>query len=300
MPLFDNPFSMEIPIRIGRLNTVFFINNNLCVNNSECTSTPHCHHDFEIRYVERGTCNQIINKESYPVDAGNLLLIHPLEYHHQNSNNDSTQYNFRFSVTPPSAGDRSRRRAYDACLAILTGERYLSDTSGLLRLYLEQLTQEIYRKKDGYNENVRAICVLIFVAFLRMTNKPLGLLFPPEDFRYRGLNRTKIDEFFRQRYLTDIRIRDLAEAMNISERQVNRHMHKMFGMSFTQKLNDMRLENAANLLISDNRPIPHVAMQCGFKSNKYFYQCFKEKFGVSPQKYRINAKHAAEMKEKTQ
>ena len=227
MPLFDNPFSMEIPIRIGRLNTVFFINNNLCVNNSECTSTPHCHHDFEIRYVEHGTCNQIINKEVYPVDAGNLLLIHPLEYHYQNSNNDSTQYNFRFSVTPPnSTGDRLRQRAYDACLAILTAERRLSDTSGLLQLYLGQLTQEIYRKKDGYNENVRSLCVLIFVEFLRMTEKPLDHLFPPEDFRYRGLNRTKIDEFFRQRYLTDIRIRDLAEAMNVSERQVNRHMHK--------------------------------------------------------------------------
>ena len=289
MPLFVNPFTMEIPILIGRLHTVFFINNNLYVNNNECNSVPHSHHDFEIRYVSRGSCNQIINNQSFPVDAGNMVLIHPLEYHYQNSNNDSSQYNFRFSVIAPSGSEEpARQRAYENCLSILMGMRRLRDDTGVIHEYLNQLAQEIWNKSFGFNENMRSLCILIFVELLRLSGESLNRLFPPEDFHYRGVNRSKIDGFLAQNYLSDVSIGDLAKKMMISERQVNRHMHKMFGMSFTQKINDMRLETAVTMLTESKQPIQEISVRCGFKSSKYFYQCFKQKYGISPQKYRKN------------
>ncbi len=286
MPLFEKTFSLEIPIKIGKLDTVFFINNNLFVNNWECKSFPHCHHDFEIRYVNSGVCNQVINKQNYLVEAGNLLLIHPQEYHHQNSNNASSQYNLRFSVTPPPPSATTKQKAYEACLSILKDIRRMEDTSGTLRLYLEGITREIYQKGEGYNEIIRSLCVLAFIELLRMSGNPLKLFFPPEDFRYRSFNRTRVDDFFREKYLTNIKIKDLADDMKVSERQVNRFMNKMFGVSFTKKLTDMRLEKAASLLAETDAPIPEIVQTCGFNSDKYFYQCFKNKFGISPKKYR--------------
>ncbi len=286
MPLFNNPFSIEIPLKIGRLNTVFFINNNLFVNNQECTSVPHCHHDYEIRYLSSGECNQIINRKSYPLKAGELLLIHPQEYHHQNSNNDSTQFNIRFSLTPPNDSDSNRQKAYEYCNSLLLETRRMKDENGLLHLYLERFTQEIYHKDEGYGETLYALCVMIFIEFLRLTNKPLIPIFPPNDYYYRGINRTKIDEFFREKYLKKVKISDLAEDMCISERQVNRYMHKMFGLSFTRKLLDMRLEKAASLLTESELPIQDIIQNCGFQSSKYFYQSFKTKFNVSPTQYR--------------
>ena len=286
MPIFENPFSLEIPIRIGNLNTIFFINNNLFVNNAECTSYPHSHHDYEIRYLNSGVCNQIINGQSFPLKAGELLLVHPHEYHHQSSNNDSSQYNFRFSVIPPSQTNTSKQKAYDFCISYLSGIRQLKDSRNLLRFYLERLTQEIYRKEDGYNETIRSVCVMIFIEFMRLSDNPLYRLFPPEDSQHSGFIRMRCDEFFREKYLTNVKIGDLAADMNISERQVNRYMHKMFGVSFTRKVIDMRLEKAASLLSETDYPIPKVIQMCGFQNEKYFYQCFKSKFSVSPKQYR--------------
>ena len=286
MPIFENPFSLEIPIRIGNLNTVFFINNNLFVNNAECASSPHSHHDYEIRYLKSGVCNQIINGQSYPLKAGQLLLVHPHEYHHQNSNNDSSQYNFRFSVNPPTQTNASRQKAYESCLACLSGIRQLKDGRGLLRFYLERLTQEIYCKEEGYNESLRSLCVMIFIEFMRLSGNSLYRLFPSEDLRNSGFIRTQVDEFFGKKYLTNVRISDLAADMKVSERQVNRYMHKMFGVSFTRRLIDMRLEKAASLLIETDRPLSEIIQKCGFQNEKYFYQCFKSKFSVSPKQYR--------------
>lgn len=289
MPLFDSPFSMEIPVQIGRIHTVFFVNNNLFVNNSECTSSPHCHHDFEIRYLSSGVCNQIINGQDYPLQSGELLLIHPWEYHHQNSNTDSTQFNLRFSVIQPKSADSAKQLAYESCISTLMKSRNIRDSSGRLRLYLEQLTDEIYCQKDGFNGIIRSLCVIIFIELMRISGAQLNRLFPPTDYQYRGLNRMRVEEFFTKKYLTEIKISDLAADMNASERQVNRYLHAMFGMPFTKKLNDIRLEKAASLLSETELTVSQIIQKCGFHNDKYFYQCFKSKFGMSPKQYRINS-----------
>lgn len=100
MALFQNPFSLEVPVQVGILNLTFFINENLFVSNAEVASIPHNHHDFEMRYVTAGTCRQFVDSRQYLATRGDLLLVHPFEYHCQSLMSDtahSEQYNLRFS-----------------------------------------------------------------------------------------------------------------------------------------------------------------------------------------------------------
>ena len=81
-------------------------------------------------------------------------------------------------------------------------------------------------------------------------------------------------------------IRDLAKSMNITARQVNNILHKTYGMSFTAKLNEIRVEYAAKLLATTDAPIEEILGQSGYRNYPYFSQCFKKRFGMTPVRYR--------------
>ena len=46
-----------------------------------------------------------------------------------------------------------------------------------------------------------------------------------------------------------------------------------------------RLELAARLLTSGDRPITEIGFRTGFRDLSYFYRCFRKRFGVSPKRY---------------
>ena len=81
MPVYEHPTSLVIPVQFGNLKTTFFINQNLYTVNEECNTIPHNHPHYELMFFESGTSNQIINYQNYPVNEGDIIVIHPGEYH---------------------------------------------------------------------------------------------------------------------------------------------------------------------------------------------------------------------------
>lgn len=294
MALFQNPFSLEIPVQVGILNLTFFINENLFVSNAEVVSIPHNHHDFEMRYISAGTCRQVVDSGQYLAAQGDLLLVYPFEYHCQSLDADaapSEQYNLRFSPAPPGGKENpSYRRVLDNLQSILEEKRLIHDSGLTLLPYFEHLAGEIYNREVGYVNNIQALCTLIFTNVIRLCGGSCTGLFPAMELKYRGYERTAVDEFFRYRLLTDVTVQDLAESMKLSVRQVNRILHKLFGMSFSQKLTEQRLMEAANRIASTNDALLKISQDCGFVSYNTFFRSFRERFGISPTGYRAAAK----------
>ena len=291
MALFPKPLSLELPVRVGVLDVRFFINENLHVKNEECTSLPHNHHDFELRYVATGSCNQTIGLNDYPVSAGELLLVYPLEYHCQtqlSGQSQSTQYNLRFYIEPPldEDADSVRQRAYASMVKLLRETRKIQDDERVLLPFFQQLSEEIYQKQIGYISNLKSLCCLIMAQIIRLSGKSHAWIFPAEELKYRGYERSMIDEFFRRRYLSDVQIQNLADDMKVSVRQVNRIMHRMFGMSFTQKLAEMRLWEAAHQIKITTKTMEQISKDCGFPNYNTFFVNFQKIHGMSPTEFR--------------
>ena len=297
MSLFENPFSLEIPVRVGHLNAVFFINENLFVNSTECISAPHNHHDFEMRYIASGTCNQLIDQRVYTASASDLLLVHPLEYHCQTQdqiNMGSSQYNLRFTLEPPSSdAPQTTLHAYRTAQQLLRELRWVHDRDGKLLICFRLLTNEIYERSSGFVSNIQGVCSCILTYVLRFSEGKTDGIFPAEELSFHGYGRSKIDEFFRHKYLTDVKIQDLANDMKVTPRQVNRVMHKMFGMSFTKKLTEMRLREVALQLTYTERSVMEISTDCGFHNYNYFFSCFRREFGVTPSQYRVQKREEA-------
>ena len=81
---------------------------------------------------------------------------------------------------------------------------------------------------------------------------------------------------------------DIAKHLNYSVSYL-RYIFQKEGMnSITRTINEIRLENAKKMIINTKMNITDVAFQCGFCDANYFSTIFKNKYGVSPIKYRNN------------
>lgn len=82
-----------------------------------------------------------------------------------------------------------------------------------------------------------------------------------------------------------LNVAELAQALNISPRQLQRKIQSLTGLSPVLFLRNYRLERAKHLLEQGAGSISEVAYAVGFNTPDYFAKVFKEQFGVQPSQY---------------
>ncbi len=82
-----------------------------------------------------------------------------------------------------------------------------------------------------------------------------------------------------------LNVAELAQALNISPRQLQRKIQSFTGQSPVLFLRNYRLERAKQLLEQGAGSISEVAYAVGFNTPDYFAKVFKEQFGVQPSQY---------------
>lgn len=140
------------------------------------------------------------------------------------------------------------------------------------------------RKKNGFFFALQGYCTVLATEILRLSENNV---FGNEKTGRCVLWRTKLDEFFFSRYGEDVRIADLAGEMNLSLRQTERLIKKVFGITYSEKLTDTRLRRAKELLKTTDKLVKDIACECGFVSNGYFSKCFNRHTGMTPTEYRF-------------
>ncbi len=95
----------------------------------------------------------------------------------------------------------------------------------------------------------------------------------------------KLEKLVSEQY-TDpqLDISTLASELAMSERQLQRKMNSLLGISPNNFIKKFRLKKAQELLKSGNQ-IGRIAMDVGFSSQTYFGRCFKEEFDCTPTQY---------------
>lgn len=92
--------------------------------------------------------------------------------------------------------------------------------------------------------------------------------------------------FIRDHALEGIFVRDVADALGISRRSLERRFLKYLGVSPDQHIRRIRLEAARQLVLNTNLPFVDILVRCGFSSLSYFSQAFRRAYGCSPRQYR--------------
>ncbi|MBN9381847.1 MAG: AraC family transcriptional regulator [Chitinophagaceae bacterium] len=84
----------------------------------------------------------------------------------------------------------------------------------------------------------------------------------------------------------DITLPDVAKVANMSENSFSRFFKQRTRKTFTSYLNELRLNQAAKLLIESDKTIVDICYECGFNNLSNFHRYFKRMYDTSPLHYR--------------
>lgn len=96
----------------------------------------------------------------------------------------------------------------------------------------------------------------------------------------------QICEWIDHHYQETLSVAEIAEQFHYNPNYLSGEFKRRVGQSLTRYINKVRIENAKNLLVTDDMTIRELADYCGFSDEKYFFRVFKELTGMSPLTYK--------------
>ena len=107
----------------------------------------------------------------------------------------------------------------------------------------------------------------------------------------------QINEYIMNNYNQPISLKSLADTLYLSEGYLSRYFKKIYNMSFSAYLRQVRLSHAMSELLYTDKAILQIALDNGFSSISFFNKVFKEEYGKSPSHIRNSAKEMEKKEE---
>src|SRR5699024_3199880 len=133
--------------------------------------------------------------------------------------------------------------------------------------------------------------LLLFQRLLGISNLLIPLSEGENNHSYseeKGKRIQKIYDYVLENFQNTIKLDEIAQQANYTTPAFCRYFKKHTGKTFTQFLNELRVNEVCKLLIEEreNLSISEIAYKCGFNSITNFNRIFKTIMGCSPMKYR--------------
>lgn len=96
-----------------------------------------------------------------------------------------------------------------------------------------------------------------------------------------------IEKYIKENYNdANLNIDMVSDIVDLSPDYTRKVFKNMFGLSFGNYLNRVRMENARFLLINTKEPIKNISEKVGVDNLTYFYTLFRKNYGMTPGIYR--------------
>lgn len=95
----------------------------------------------------------------------------------------------------------------------------------------------------------------------------------------------EITKYINEHY-AEVTIRDLMERFHFNEDYYNRLLKEKTGMTYSEYVQNIRLEHSERLLRTTSLTIEEIADKIGYNNKGYFYKIFVDKYKMTPAKYR--------------
>lgn len=254
----------------------------------------HSHNYIEMVYMCAGNTRHIINGDEVVLKKGEILLLN------QNStqeilsaSEEDIAVNFIilpqfFDQTLQLMGDQEsliRDFLVDCLKSTQSGVGYLHfEVSDVLPI--QNLVENLIWTISNNQVNKRCInqytMAVLFLQLMNHTDKIIsGSNFANQELTLSVLRY--IEENYRSGELTE-----LAEQLHYDIYWLSREIKKRTGNNFTELVQIKRLNHAAFLLKNTTLSISEIAIRVGYENSSYFHRIFREKYGMTPKKYREN------------
>lgn len=246
----------------------------------------HWHDEIEIIYVKEGKLSIYVQEEIYQAYAGEVVFVNTGELHFMESDNLSVSYYtilFPLEFISFQTEDLLEQQILQPLrVKNLFLSTYIKEEKTKWRI-MELLDKiiEINEKKEGtYQLCTRIMLLEILELFIKndMFFKPL--------FTHASSLQREMISYIQKHYTEKVTLQMLADEFHLSEKYISVYFKKHFSISFMQYVGHLRMTKAKHLLLSTDLSITEVALSCGFLSVNLFIRNFKERYQVTPLRYR--------------
>lgn len=260
----------------------------------------HWHQEIEMIYFQKGIFHLEINMEKYDISNESFCFINSGELHSLSSDCDFSEKAFVFSPSMLSFAfpdPAQQKYIHPVEHGHLTLPRFIDITTPcfqevkdiFLRISREFETPDAVMH-DGQlltSDPARQLYVkagLLQILALLAQNNILLPASPDTDRRIELIKN--VITYMEQNLAEKIYISDLAAQVNMNEQYFCRFFKKIIGKSPIAYLNELRIKQAARLLLETDHSIMNICLECGFNNLGNFMQFFKKTHGVTPLQYR--------------
>lgn len=250
------------------------------------TPKIHSHPYYEVIAVIEGKLRLgVLDNEDIELEKGGLCIIPPKCYHSTSTNGELTKMlAIRFSYDR-ICGDGKLYDGFCCALEQVIVPTRLDMQENMPQNLLE-LRQEMIEKKPAWFFKCRSILEELYVDIFRLLSNDLTTEKSNISDDSKHSRYYKIEMWFADNFSSQMTEGDLAKEISLSKRQLSRVLADIYGISFREKLTEVRLHRAAQLLEETELNIDDVAISVGYKSYSGFHRAFIKCFGMRPLEYR--------------
>ena len=263
----------------------------------------HCNEGIEFTYVENGQCSLDLEGKRHTLKPGDVSVTRPWQPHRCGAPYIGSTRLFWFvvDVGVPKA-DTARRWRWPDWILLTPSDRKefarllhwhehpIWHADADMRRCFAQIAELL--QADDYKPGVAMMALKVNEILLRSL-EPMrqGSELPSSDSMAESTEYVQAfwDEITEKRelLLQEWTVAQMARHCGLGATQFVHVTKRLFNLAPGHYLRRCRLEDAARQLLQrPEQRVIDIAMECGFGSGQYFAQCFRERFGCSPQVYR--------------
>lgn len=280
----------DIEIRIG--DYIVALTHVGHVNPYKWRVTPHSHTLFELHCVTVGHGILSTPETEYEMTPGTICLTGPGLSHSQYCEADDAmdEYCLRFKIEPaPPKG--SGNPESELIEAILDTPFFISRADPGFEGLIRTMIDEGRDQSPGFRSMLTSKLGEFIVLLGRFCRENRGSSSGSEQrtrthYSIGGVDlKSSLDTYFFT-YEHPAPVEMILDELHITRRHFSRLMQKYYGMSYKEKINELRISYAKQLLSSETETIAGIAALTGFASTKQLTHAFRQATGMTPREYR--------------
>jgi len=258
------------------------------------TGTLHTHSQFEMFVFKAANGYLKTDNDKIKLSRNNLIIVPP-NTNHAFVFEDSTQVK-GMSIRFYYKKIKDRRQYHNGQIFAFFDNLMPQENSVVILKdkYFGQFYNDFLEEKEANpllaSSLITHMLEGLFLHILRCITNPRKSNEPVSIYSYKtaALNNdsiiaTNIEEFMGG---ADCTLEALANYLKMSPRNVQRILKKTYNKSFTEKLAEIRLTSAIDLMTNSSLSLREIAERSNYNKYDSFRKAFAQKYGISPAKYR--------------
>lgn len=259
----------------------------------------HYHSYFEFYYLLSGKRKFFLNNKVYLVENGDLMLIPKGEIHRTTYFSKGIHERIALCVTEEVLKNLIAEIGSDVWKECFIQRKLTIPVNrrGYLEELLERLLVEFHLWECGSGDELslalcKRYCDEILMFFIRCQRQCACQCSQPskkDSIFHDEMQNIEIENaalYMSEHFRENLTLKKMADLSCMSESYFSKRFKQVTGFGFKEYLNEIRLRNACDLLLTTNKSITEIASACGFMDSNYFGDAFRKKKHISPRQYR--------------